>query len=177
MNLEYCSVDGLIDGRGLGLESKHVDMSATSVYERHSMTWQQRPKCTFLPRQVIALCISRIIEEWIASTLFSVMKLSFCRWGRGARKGRGKVKVNKVCLVAIVRSGKGHLLLFLLLHYFLAGSGVKVAYQLPNQPYLPLSSFVLHCTVIDHHTFEHARSSAAAVRKEAAPGTLSWNLN
>ena len=38
MNLEYCSVDGLIDGRGLGLESKHVDMSATSVYERHSMT-------------------------------------------------------------------------------------------------------------------------------------------
>ena len=38
MNLEHCSVDGLIDGRGLGLESKHVDMSATSVYERHSMT-------------------------------------------------------------------------------------------------------------------------------------------
>ena len=56
---------------------------------------------------------------------------------------------------------------------------VKVAYQLPDQPYLPLSSFVLHCTVIDHHTFEHARSSAAAaaVRMEAAPGTLSLNLN
>ena len=75
-----------------------------------------------------------------------------------------------------MRLEEGHLVLLRLLHSYLANTGVKVAYQLPNQPYLPLSSFVLHCTVIDHHTFEHARSSAAAaVRMEAAPDTLSLN--